>query len=253
MCTVTFVATFGPAGAPGGIRVACSRDESRGRPAALPPAKKMLGGRKALMPVDAVSGGTWVAVSDAGLVMTLLNRNPRDMRGVTFPGKSSRGGIIPALLHAGSLTEACEAVRRLDASAYPPFRLVIADSTYCVSVTWDEGAPAVHRAPVSGPMMFTSSGLGDALVAAPRRELFDGWFGDDRGDWVRRQDTFHRHRWDDRPELSVNMSRGDAMTVSMTVIELSDQGAALAYHPAPPDVAAGDSVCQLRLAGMTRP
>ena len=38
------------------------------------------------------------------------------------------------------------------------------------------------------------------------------------GAWVERQEAFHRHRWDGRPQWSVMMSRGGARTVSTTTV-----------------------------------
>jgi len=89
--------------------------------------------------------------------------------------------------------------------------------------------------PLDRPVMFTSSGLGDARVEGPRRELFHDWFGDDPAQWPAQQDAFHRHRWPDRPELSVCMSREDARSVSLTVVEVTAAGVSLTYHGAPPD------------------
>jgi transport and Golgi organization protein 2 len=252
MCTVTLVPTLGPTGAPNGIRVVCNRDESRSRPVALPPVHKVFDRCRAVMPVDVVSGGTWIAVNDSGLMMTLLNKNPGDMRGAAFPGRVSRGGIIPALLCADSLAGACVAVHSLDASAYPPFRLVIADTTDYAEVTGDGSGLAIQYQPMTRPVMFTSSGLGDAWVAGPRHELFDGWFGDDRGAWAQLQDDLHRHRWDDRPELSVNMSREDAATVSVTVVEITGGSAVLTYNPTERDAVTEQAVLSLPLVGMSR-
>src|SRR5262249_11399645 len=67
MCTVTVVPT------PGAVRLACNRDEQRTRPPALPPQVRRFGRRWAAFPVDPVGGGTWVAVNDTGLAMTVLN------------------------------------------------------------------------------------------------------------------------------------------------------------------------------------
>ncbi len=253
MCTVTIVPTFGPAGVRSGIRVACNRDESRGRPAALRPIEKTFSRHRALMPVDTVSGGTWIAVNDAGLVLTLLNQNPGDMRGITFLDKTSRGGIIPALLYADTLTEACELARDIDVSIYPPFRLVMADTAYCIVMSGDGGVSTTHREPISAPIFFTSSGLGDALVEAPRRELFHSLFDDDSSAWAQNQDAFHRHHWKDRPELSVDMSREDATTVSLTLVELSRDYTTLTYHPASPSVHAEDSTLRLPPANQVKP
>jgi hypothetical protein len=84
--------------------------------------------------------------------------------------------------------------------------------------------------------MFTSSGLGDALVEAPRRALFDEWFvGVKLENQLERQDAFHRHQWPDRPELSVCMSRIDARTVSYTVVDLEADRATMTYYPDAPD------------------
>jgi hypothetical protein len=61
MCTVTVIPlSFG-------IRVACNRDESRERPAAMSPELRIFGGNQALLPIDPTGGGTWIAASEAGL------------------------------------------------------------------------------------------------------------------------------------------------------------------------------------------
>ena len=109
MCTVTVV--------PGreAIRLACNRDELRSRAAALPPQVRQFGPRRALLPVDPTSGGTWVAANDAGLAMTLLNVNPGNGLG-TSAARLSRGNIIPALLHADRPLAAAFSALALDAA-----------------------------------------------------------------------------------------------------------------------------------------
>jgi hypothetical protein len=64
VCTLTIVPLGG-----GRTRLAFNRDEQRTRPAALPPQTRRYGGRTAVLPVDPVSDGTWIALSDVGLVM----------------------------------------------------------------------------------------------------------------------------------------------------------------------------------------
>jgi hypothetical protein len=77
--------------------------------------------------------------------------------------------------------------------------------------------------------MFTSSSLGDAIVETPRRQLFERLVlaGDD---WLRGQFWFHRHRWAGRLELSVQMSRPDACTVSRTTIDVTSRRIDLQYE-----------------------
>ncbi len=219
----------------GGVRMLCNRDESRARAAALPPTVRSFGERLAILPIDAGTGGTWVAVNDAGLAFTVLNRNPQDMRGIHFPGRHSRGTIIPALLDAQTLAEAEGRVRLLDAAAYPPFRLVVCDGVTIVVAVGEADALRVERLPLLGPTMFTSSGLGDALVEPSRRALFAAWFDGDAAHWESKQDAFHRHPGDPGGgELAVCMARDDARTVSLTAVEVTADTVALTYHGAPP-------------------
>jgi hypothetical protein len=89
------------------MRMVCNRDESRSRPAALPPQVREFGKQRAILPIDPVSGGTWIAASSAGLAMTLLNSYPAPA-GPLAPGATeelleSRGTIIPYLLHLADL------------------------------------------------------------------------------------------------------------------------------------------------------
>src|SRR5688572_26484109 len=97
MCTVSVIAL---PGVDGGFRLACNRDELLTRPAALPPEVRMFRERRGAMPIDPTSGGTWIAVNDAGLAVALLNVNRRGPQ--KFSDRTSRGRIIPSLLHCDS-------------------------------------------------------------------------------------------------------------------------------------------------------
>jgi hypothetical protein len=77
--------------------------------------------------------------------------------------------------------------------------------------------------------MRTSSGLGDALAAGPRRALFEDWFRD-KATTRCVQDAFHRHRWPNAPEMSVRMSRPEACTVSITTLEVGPTRITMAYE-----------------------
>jgi hypothetical protein len=229
MCTVTVVPGRG------GIRLACNRDELRSRPAALPPRIKKFGPRRAVLPVDPTSGGTWLAVNDAGLALTLLNVNSRNGLAAPPAAPLSRGNIIPTLLHAETPLSAAFSALTLDPAQYAPFRLVVVSRREGVEVHSDgTRIRLVWRIGLTCPQFFTSSGLGDQAVEGPRRELF-GEFLDRPGDRPAQQDAFHRHRWPDRPHLSVCMERQDARTVSHTLVSLGPDRVTLTYHPDAPD------------------
>ena len=223
MCTVSIIAT------PGGFRLACNRDELRTRPPALPPKVACFGERFAASPLDPAGGGTWVATSDAGLAFALLNVNGTAAAPV---GRTSRGLVIPTLLGCDGLEAATSRALKLDCRDFSPFRLVMADARGCAVFSWDGRDRGLELLRLARPLLLTSSGLGDALVEAPRRRLFEETV------WARptpaAQDAFHRHRWPDRPHLSVNMRRAEARTVSHTVIAVGPERVRMTYCGAAP-------------------
>jgi len=242
MCTVTVV----PARET--IRLACNRDELRSRAAALPPRVRQFGPRRAVLPVDPTSGGTWVAVNDAGLALALLNVNSKNCPAATLAAPMSRGNIIPALLHADTPLLAAFSALTLDPSQYAPFRLVLVSRREAVEVHSDgTRIRLVWRLGLTSAQLFTSSGLGDQAVEGPRRQLFGEYF-DRPGDRLALQDAFHRHRWPDRPHLSVCMERQDARTVSHTLVSLGPDRVTLNYHPEAPDRPAEAVVLTLPIA-----
>jgi hypothetical protein len=188
-----------------------------------------------VLPVDPISGGTWVAVNDAGLALALLNVNAKKGPSGTCAGMQSRGKIIPALLHADTPLSAAFSALTLDPAQYAPFRLVLVNRHEGVEV-YSDGTRIrlVYWIGLMRPQFFTSSGLGDQVVEGPRRQLFSEFF-DRPGDQLTQQDAFHRHRWPDRPHLSVCMDRQDARTVSHTVVSLGPDRVTLTYHPDAPD------------------
>jgi hypothetical protein len=215
------------------LRIACNRDESRTRPFALPPEIRTFGNRRAVLPIDPTSDGSWIAVNDAGLALVILNRNPKD--GPVKSAPLSRGTILPLLLHCNSLRSAERVALDLNGDCFAPFQLVVATRTE-VSVIRGGGGVTTTKDHfnIVRPMMFTSSGLGDALVEGPRRQLFDEMCPASRCR-PEQQDLFHRHSWPNASHLSVCMRRGDAHTVSHTVIELRNETAVITYLPNAPD------------------
>jgi hypothetical protein len=251
MCTVTIVPLRFDDG-PAGIRLACNRDELRSRLPARPPELYQVGAGWAGMPIDPEGGGTWIGVNDSGVAMTLLNAGERGASRL-FRTMRSRGLVIPSLLTNGSARATRHAVEALDASAYRPFRLVVTDRTEAFEVRWDQERLVIgDELSLLRPLFFTSSSLGDALVHEPRRALFDDRLGDVSADdpataVIDRQDAFHRHRWAERPHVSVSMSRSDARTVSFTIIELRRDRALVTYHPDAPEACAPPSVVSVLL------
>ena len=237
MCTVTIVPM---PGSPGAFRMACSRDESHDRAPAKPPEKFETDGVHYMMPIDPSSGGTWVGVNEHGLALTLLNFNlPEPPTG----RDRSRGDVIPALLSSAHVDEVHDRLAAIEHERMMPFRLVACDGQKVL--LWRSTEPGKHAEVArwdGAPQMWTSSGLGDHLVEAPRRELFEAWFSEDIPlSYTDDQLAFHCHQWPDRQHLSVCMHREDARTVSYTTVDVQDDRIKLTYHPDRPDRDAQDS------------
>lgn len=235
MCTVTVLPGVALAGrmtpdAPV-LRVACNRDELRSRPKAEPPMAHILGGRTVLMPRDPEGGGTWIAANDRGLVFVLLNAYPPLPSGTTAAVGGvcpSRGSIIPALASCDSVSEALDRCVSIDVRDFRPFRLMLLDRHQLIEC-WPEGALLRHRrAFQQGPLLRTSSSLGDVVVQEPRRALFRRFF-DRAADPRAAQDAFHDHQWPGAEAISVRMKRPDARTVSRSIVEVGNDLVRFSY------------------------
>jgi hypothetical protein len=247
MCTITAVPKSGLAAPPWSadpvvMRLVCNRDERLTRPGALAPVLHVLDGRRVIMPTDPESGGTWIAANECGLTFALLNANST-YSGARLPASGddpsatgiSRGGLIPRLAGAGSTSEAL--ARMLDAHAerYRPFRLLVLDASQLLECWVEQERLRYRRAYLQGPLMRTSSSLGDAAVEGPRRTLFRRFFrGAPRA--AAAQDAFHDHQWLGREDISVRMQRDGARTVSRTIVEVSASFATMIYRADAPDV-----------------
>ena len=206
-----------------------NRDERRDRPAATPPALHRLPRTMAVFPVDPVGGGTWIGVNDAGLAAALLNRTLESAAPHGRVPPRSRGLIIPHLLGCRSLMDALETAEGLDPAQYDLFRLALVQRMAAVVLTSDGRTLSIETMSLSRPRMLTSSSLGDAVVEAPRRRLFERLVSNKKGAWAAAQTRFHAHRWRSRADVSVVMEREATRTVSRTCIAVTSQATDIRY------------------------
>ena len=235
MCTVTVVPHER------GVRLFCNRDERRTRLAALPPRIYDLGSRLAVFPVDPQGGGTWIGVNDAGVMVALLNVHRRNHAPEEQP-RWSRGLIVRELLHCRSLPHATAVLESLDPHAFEPFKVIIVHEGL-VAVATNNATARIRctRRALEGPLLFTSSSLGDTLVRPPRQRLFQRMVVRNGAGWLAGQARFHDHQWSRCPEVSIRMERNDALTVSRTRIDVTNDTRQLLYE-APLDAATPDRV-----------
>ncbi|GAB7008558.1 NRDE family protein [Halorubrum trueperi] len=175
MCTLTLAwRTFGDAP----IALAANRDEALDRPAELPDVRG--DGPRYVAPRDAEAGGTWIGLSEAGVVVAVTNRwldADRD-------GDRSRGLLVLDCLEADSAESAVRAVEReLDERSYDGFNIVIVDEFAAFFLEYDGELsitrldPGVH---VIGNVGGVVNGVERFAIPSRRRE-----FGAERADSVR--------------------------------------------------------------------
>lgn len=113
--------------------VAANRDEDRERPS-HPPQESRVGQRRALFPVDAVAGGTWLGVNDAGVAVAVTNRAGADFDAL----RPSRGRLTLEALGSASAAEARRRLeQRVAGQAHNGFNLFCGDAGAAWVARWD--------------------------------------------------------------------------------------------------------------------
>jgi len=135
--------------------VAANRDELYARPTREPELLRehpaVLGGR------DLVAGGSWLTLSDRGLVVGVLNRRTAEL---PDPERESRGLLCMALAVAESAEAAARMLEGTAAQRHNPFNILVADrSSAFVAQNVTEGT-SVHRL-TPGTHVLTNLDLND--------------------------------------------------------------------------------------------
>ncbi len=116
--------------------------------------------------MDEQAGGSWLGLNDHGVVAAILNR--RHSLGPA-PDKRSRGELVLEALDHADASAAAEALSMLDATAYRPFNMVVADESgaFWIRNLGDRATGANARAAVDvsrvpeGVSMLTAWDLND--------------------------------------------------------------------------------------------
>jgi len=135
-------------------------------------------------------------------------------------------------MHASTARSALALLRAVVRSAtFAPFTLLILYRDRYAITTFDGVALELQTALLRGPLMLTSSSIGDQIVDGPRRRLFRRLVVQRRRRaWVG-QSRFHLHQSRGSRHLSVRMSRDDASTVSVSLLTVARSRARLDYLP----------------------
>jgi hypothetical protein len=226
MCTLSLVPKAD------GILLGMNRDEQRARTAALPPAVHRCGDLSALYPFEP-AGGTWIGINEAGLCVALINWYSRPQ----YKGDPafSRGAIIPRLLAFPSLDDMERSLFLLPLERLNPFRLfVIGRSADGIREYRSEGS-GTERVdhPLTTAHWFSSGHDEASAITTRSAACLKAAEEPDAGTlpWLERLHSSHDP---EEGAASICMHRDDAETVSMTILEVSGESAAMRYHAIPP-------------------
>ena len=225
MCTASWLRRDGA------LHLLFNRDEERGRESASPPVLQRSGLTRFLAPRDGRADGTWLAATERGLVLALLNASA----GRRPARPASRGGLIPRLAPAAAIEEIAARLAREPLADLPPFRLAAFAGAGGAArlAAWDgESLAWSELDPDTG--LLCSSALGDERATRERGALWERSRAGARPWDLERQRAFHRSHDPAPSAWSVCMHRADARTVSYAEVEIDAAEAVLRYHGGPP-------------------
>ncbi len=221
MCTVTYVPLSS------GVIITSSRDEQVSRPAAEPPDWYQHASVRILYPRDPTGGGTWIGLTNGGIVAVLLN-GAFEKHLSQPPYRMSRGKMLTDLL---SMPDPAEQIRLSSLEDIEPFTLILYHSRELHVFRWDGRQLHDFRPDPSLPHIWSSATLYDAAMVCEREKWFSDWLEvNDRpcpDDLFR----FHLEAGNGNTDYSVLMNRGGTLrTVSITGINLCATNAEIRYR-----------------------
>lgn len=226
MCTLTYHCNEQ------GYELLFNRDEQRSRSLAIPPSLDTNLG--AIYPIDTQANGTWLAVSQSGLSLAILNYYQADKALLNADNSGlrqnhfiSRGALILRLM--ADPQPAMHAILRYDLSCYRPFVLVLfprglsARKGQVSVLSWD-GFELKQDKPI---LPITSSSVKIEQVVESRQQTYERLIGS-REFELNHLKRFHFSK-QSLGHCSVNMSRPDACTVSISYISVKPDTIGFSY------------------------
>ena len=229
MCTVSWLHTSS------GYQLLCNRDERHIRKPGLGPMIRNLSGVRVIAPVDGYLGGAWIAVNEAGLAFSLVNRyvcgrcSPESNR-----KPPSRGLVLMRLADCRSLEEAQSRFDRLDLRPYPPFTIVLlAPNKPSMLLHWT-GRKSLIECNGESAMPLISSSFVPRSVEVYRKRLFQTLAATRGCVDVNLLMDFHTSHAPIPSAYSPCMHRDNADTVSFSRVSVADDVIEFAYFPMAP-------------------
>ena len=182
-------------------------------------------------PRDGRAGGTWIAVSERGLALALLNRSD----GPRHESPGSRGRLIPRLAPAANSDDFAARLLREPLRDLRGFRLAALwhEPEASMLASWDGQRLSFETLPAELGLL-CSSGLGDAAATESRGRVWERMRAA-RPEWTPEDHRrFHRDHQPEPSAWSVCVHRPEAATRNYVEIELGGGEARLRCAEGPP-------------------
>ncbi|MEX2607316.1 MAG: NRDE family protein [Kiritimatiellia bacterium] len=220
MCTVSWSRHSG------GVDLFFNRDEQRSRMDALPPRRD---DRGCTAPIDPQGGGTWIFVNRHALCGVLLNTYAE---GFDPPAPPRSRGLLLLSLGSADAIGVFEKQLRKELDAHSTVPCLIGCVTLDGEAFWHWDGQKLCSNATDLPML-TTSGYRPEEIVAERMRYFRGQVEDPQHPRSGELELFHGWRDPARPAYSTVMARGDARTVSRTVVKLRADGSRMTYEALP--------------------
>lgn len=214
------------------LGVGFNRDESvKRKPALLPRLLESPTG-KAIAPVDADAGGTWIGITRTGEIFCLVNYYEATLKLLRNP--VSRGLLVRSIL-LGERTPESYSASELE--HYYPFKLFHVTLESTRAFVWDGKSYEIEENQETFTV-FGSSFTQGPKAQVVRREVFEAEFLPrelpDSDGFVSIAKNFLSSHIPEKGALSACMHRRDAHTVSRTVISLEGEKVRFSYKNSQP-------------------
>lgn len=219
MCTVSFIPTAEQ------IFITSNRDESPHRQASGLTSSH--GNDKIIIhyPLDEVSGGSWIALSETGRAVCLLN-GAFDSFIPNPPYRQSRGLVVMDAVFAPDVSDFLQSY---NLHQIAPFTLLVYEANNFQQLVWDGDKRHLSKLSIHEPQIWSSATLYPKHVRDLRQTLFIEWIGT--------QDSFDResimsfHQMvNGDPDNDFIMNRNDVVkTLSITSITLQKTNSSILH------------------------
>jgi len=213
MCTVSYIPKKD------GFILTSNRDESLFRPQSLQPERHAMFGHEILFPKDPEANGTWIATSDKGRTVCLLNGGFE--RHIHLPKyKLSRGLVV---LDYFQFPDAESFSKAYDFEGIAPFTLVIVEETSVrklSEIRWTGGLIYYKEMDSEKQFIWSSVTLYPHETIAARATWFKKWLSENPQPTYFDVLDFHHFAGDSDNQNSLVMRRPDhKQTMSITQVE----------------------------------